>query len=115
MKIQKKHLLFGLAGLAIGLLIGQVVGSALGERAAKSIKSRLETVWPTFMSFPTRDRELLLGLSLTCHLEQRAENAAEVKNCLRDALADPNVLLPNGTTPEAAKGSLDRLINAQGK
>ena len=104
----------GIAGVVALTLIGAtVVGRIAGEDAAAHAKERLVLVWPSLMNMPVNDRALLVGLAMTCHLEQRPAATIEVIACLKEAVDDPHVVLPKGVGRASARVKLDQLLRQQ--
>lgn len=89
-----------------GVFIGHQAGRSAGERA----RERLQLALPSFESLPEGDRALLVGLAMTCKLENRPAEVGEVVACLRDAANDPNVFLPKGVDKSAVPGRLEHLL-----
>nr|WP_223964835.1 hypothetical protein [Burkholderia diffusa] len=99
------------AVVAVGaVLLASTVGRVAGEQAGSRSKERLQLVWPSIMDMPTNDRALLVGLAMTCRVEDRPAIAGDVVECLRDALDDPHALLPKGVDRDAARIRLDQLL-----
>ncbi|MBA9869741.1 hypothetical protein D7S79_08525 [Ralstonia insidiosa] len=101
----------GLLALAVlltagGAFLGHQAGSSAGERA----KERLQLVLPAIDSLPEHDRALLVGLAMTCKLENRPAEVDEVVACLRDAANDPDAFLPKGVDKGAVPGRLEQLL-----
>ncbi len=89
-----------------GVFLGHQAGSSAGERA----KARLLLVLPSFDSLPDDDRALLVGLAMTCKLEDRPAQVGEVVTCLRQAATDPHVFLPKGVDKATAPRRLEQLL-----
>lgn len=96
--------------IAGALLLASTAGRSAGERAASQSKARLQLVWPSIMDMPFADRALLVGLAMTCHLEDRPAVAADVVSCLRDAADDPRAVLPKGVDRDTARARLEKLL-----
>jgi hypothetical protein len=90
--------------------VAGVIGTRAGAAAGELSKDRLQLVWPSIMNMPVDDRALLVGLAMTCHVEQRPAIAGDVVECLRDAVDDPHAILPKGVSPGSAKARLDQLL-----
>lgn len=86
--------------------IGRWTGADAGQRAL----DRLQVVWPSLLAMPERDRALLAGLAMTCHLEQRGNTSRDVVECLQEAANDDNPILPRGMSKEQAAQGLERLL-----
>lgn len=86
--------------------IGRWTGADAGQRAL----DRLQVVWPSLLAMPARDRALLAGLAMTCHLEQRGKTSRDVVECLQEAVNDDNPILPRGMSKEQAAQGLERLL-----
>lgn len=99
------------AVIALGLAtkIGHMAGMDAGSRA----KERLQLVWPSLMSMPEGDRALIVGLAMSCRLEERPANAREVVACLREAAVDPKAMLPKGTDKASVPAKLEQLLPRQ--
>ncbi len=94
-----------------GLLLASTVGRIAGEHDASLSKERLQLVWPSIMDMPVNDRALLVGLAMTCHVEQRPAVASDVVSCLRGAVDDPHTMLPKGVDRDSARAKLDQLLH----
>ncbi|PNE59903.1 hypothetical protein A8H39_01790 [Paraburkholderia fungorum] len=109
----KRRLLF-VALIALSILVAvhvaQVLGMKAGAAAAVRSKERLQLVWPWFIDMPVDDRALLVGLAMTCHVEDQPAIAGDVVECLRNALDDPHVMLPKGIDRNSARARLRRLL-----
>lgn len=90
----------------VGTLLGHWAGKGAGERA----KARLQLVIPSFDRLPNDDRALLVGLAMTCRLEDRPAQAREVVACLREAATDPHAFLPKSVDKAAVPGRLEQLL-----
>lgn len=110
----KRLLQFGaLAALSILIVanFARVIGAKAGASAGERSKERLQLVWPSIMDMPVDDRALLVGLAMTCHVEQRPAIVGDVVECLRDAVDDPHAILPNGVDRDSARAKLDQLLH----
>lgn len=102
----------------ISILIGVVLLAGLGISVARlsgksdgiASRQRLEIVWPGLMQMSDKDRALLAGLALTCHMEDRNKDAASVLECLHEAVENEHQLLPNGMDRKQARDRLNELI-----
>ncbi|CAG9191377.1 conserved hypothetical protein [Paraburkholderia tropica] len=111
----KKGML-GIVGVGVFVLVlagATAVGRMAGEEAGSRSKERLQLVWPSIMDMPVNDRALLVGLAMTCHVEDRPAIAGDVVECLRDALDDPHAALPKGIDRNSARAKLDQLLRQQ--
>jgi len=110
-----KRLLRFVALIALSLLVvvnaARVIGAKAGADVALRSKERLQLVWPSIMDMPVNDRALLVGLAMTCHVEQRPAIAGDVVECLRDAVDDPHAMLPKGVDRDSARVKLDQLLH----
>ncbi len=101
----------GLLALAVFLTVaGTFLGREAGRSAGEQAKARLQLALPTFDSLPDDDRALLVGLAMTCKLEDRPAQVGEVVTCLREAATDPHVILPKGVDKAADPGRLEQLL-----
>jgi hypothetical protein len=98
------------AVLAVGTPLAIKLGHVVGEQAGLHSKERLQLVWPSIMDMPVNDRVLLVGLAMTCHVEDRPAVAGDVVECLRDALDKPQVMLPKGIDRDGARARFDQLL-----
>jgi hypothetical protein len=85
-------------------------GQNSGRKSGEQTKARLELVWPSLMTLPETDRALLAGLSMTCQMEHRPIEAAEVIVCLREAASNPDAVRPKGMGQVEAAARLETLI-----
>ncbi len=109
----KRLVWFGMAfggAFVIACLAGRMVWQKLGSADAALAKARLQLIWPSVMDMPYADRTLLVGLSMTCRVEDRPPVAGAVADCLRSAIDDPHVLLPKGVGREQARARLESLL-----
>lgn len=94
----------------IACLAGRIVGQNRGSADAAVAKARLQLIWPSVMEMPAADRALLVGLAMTCRVQDRSPVAGAVADCLRSAIDDPHPLLPAGVGREQARRRLEALM-----
>lgn len=115
--MRSKRRLLIVALIALSILVAanlaRVMGARAGAIAAERSRERLQLVWPSLMDMPANDRALLVGLALTCHVENRPAIVGDVVECLRGALDDPHAMLPKGVDRNAARARLDQLLGQQ--
>jgi len=112
--MKKRIVIVAIAALVIvggSIMLASIIGRLAGERAAAASKERLELIWPSLMQMPVNDRALLVGLAMTCHVEQRPAIAGDVVACLLDAVDDPHAILPKGVDRDSARARLDKLLH----
>lgn len=100
----------GIVVLCIFAALSYWTGQNSGRKSGEQTKTRLELVWPSLMTLPETDRALLAGLSMTCQMEQRPKQAAEVIGCLRMAAGDPDAIRPKEMGQAEAASRLETLI-----
>lgn len=113
MKLGWKQALGVAAVAVIALGVATKIGHMAGVDAGGRAKDRLELVWPSLMTMPEGDRALIVGLAMSCHLEERPANARDVVACLREAAADPKAMLPKGTDQARVAAKLEELLPRQ--
>ncbi|HDV6371641.1 TPA: hypothetical protein ACK3Q6_007823 [Burkholderia cepacia] len=101
------------ATLAAGYAVTQYARKLGAENGRRSLE-RVQLIWPAIRSMPDRDRALIAGLAMTCHVEKRPAVASEVAACLRDAVADPNLQLPKGMDWHTGQVRLNQLLGDAG-
>lgn len=101
-----------LAGIAV--LLATTIGRSAGEASGTLTRERLETVWPSLMQMPVRDRAVLVGLAMTCELHRREFDASDARGqvvgCLTEAAANPDADLPRGVDRADALDTYHRLL-----
>ena len=95
--------------LAAAVFVGKKMGTGDGGKA----KERLQLVWPSIMEMPEVDRAFIVGLAMTCRLQQRPAAASETIACLREAANDPDATLPKGFDQSRASTKLEDLLRAR--
>jgi hypothetical protein len=113
MKWGWKHALGVVVVAVIALGLATKIGHMAGEDAGGRAKDRLQLVWPSLMAMPEGDRALIVGLAMSCRLEERPAEPREVVACLREAAADPNAMLPKGTDKASVPAKLEQLLPRQ--
>lgn len=98
------------AVLVVGTPLVMQYGRLAGQNAGERSIARIALVWPEIRSMPYNDRALLVGLAMTCRLENRAAVQSEVVACLRGAAADPDAILPKGMDRGQAQARLVQLL-----
>ena len=107
----RKARILAVVALAVaGFCAAMIVGRMTGAEAAARSHERLQLVWPSIMTMPVNDRALIVGLAMSCRLEQRPVEAGEVVACLREAAASPDAMLPNGVDRASVPARLEQLI-----
>lgn len=100
-----------LAGISFSVVIK--LSHRAGAEAGALAKDRLQLVWPSLMTMPDEDRALIVGLAMSCRLEQRPAQSSDVVTCLREAAADPHAILPKDIDQTTARERLERLLPRQ--
>lgn len=99
--------LIGGLGISITRMVGKSDGIASRER--------LEIVWPDLAQMGDRDRALLASLAMSCRLQDRNKDQADVLACLQDAVKDEQPRFPYGMSRKQAQDRLDELFPGQGR
>lgn len=96
--------------IILGLAGTYLFSQNTGQKSGELIKSRLEQVWPSFMTWPGIDRALVGGFAVSCHLDEKPDQAPAVIACLREAAAKPDAIRPQGMDQPQASARLETLI-----
>lgn len=108
----RKLLGFAMAAIII-FGVSMNMAHKAGSEAGTLARERLELVWPSLMAMPEADRALIVGLAMSCRMEQRPAEPREVVACLREAAADPHAILPKDVDQASAQSRLEQLLQRQ--
>lgn len=110
MTFNNKNLIRAIIALAAIVGITTYMSNKLGQANGEKALARMQQVWPNVLDMPAQDRALLGSLSISCRLEDRPLQASATIDCLRQAMASNDVILPKGMDRASATQRLDQLL-----